>query len=168
MADDDVEEFVYESDHNGVDDSPEVAPRRRGAGRLFEVVAQFDTLQLAITAMETYSNPYSARVKGRNNRGKTSSYYWQCSYNTCGCKKEWRISTNLYTSDVVEEESVGEHSCHELLRRGLSFAHIAIIQESTDNGIKKPKNLVHAISKRSKALLLAGTIHSKLDNCNFS
>jgi hypothetical protein len=29
MADDDVEEFVYESDHNGVDESPEVAPRSR-------------------------------------------------------------------------------------------------------------------------------------------
>jgi hypothetical protein len=37
MSDDDVEEFVYESDHNGVDDSPEVAPKRRVEGRLFEI-----------------------------------------------------------------------------------------------------------------------------------
>ena len=99
--------------------------------------------------MTAYNNPVTTRVKGRNNGGKTSTYYWQCSYNKCGCKKEWRISTNLYTSDVVEEESVGEHSCHELLQRnggrGLSHAHVAIIQESYNNGVKKPKNLVHLL-----------------------
>ena len=79
----DAEEFfVYESDHNGVDDSPQVAPKRLREGQFFVIVAHHDSLQLAITAMKSYNNHVTTRVKGRNNRGRTASCYWYCSFNT--------------------------------------------------------------------------------------
>ena len=102
MSDDDGEEVVFESDQNEVIDSPiEVAAKRRGEGRLFDIVAHHDSLRLAIAAMKSNNNHATTRVKGCNIRGRTASYYWQFSYNTCGCTKERRISTNLYTSDVI-------------------------------------------------------------------
>ena len=66
----------------------------------------------------------------------------------------------MYTSDVVEEESVGEHSCHELLQRnggrGLSDALVAIVHDAINMGAKKPKNILNIIRTRAEDLLDAG------------
>ena len=81
--------------------------------------------------MEKYNGPTQTRYKGRDNRGLSSTYYWNCTFKSCGCLKEYRIATNKYDSTILEEESVGEHECYDLLQRngakGMSYSQVAIM-----------------------------------------
>jgi hypothetical protein len=82
----------------------------------------------------------------------------------------YEIVKNL-TSEVIEE-SVGEHSCHELFQknggRGLSDAHVAIRHDAINMGVKRPNFFINIMRTRAAELLVAGIIHFKLEICCFS
>ena len=141
------------------DDEP-VVKRRRGEGRHWNVLATHQSVVAGIEAMESHNHPVVTRLKGRVNRGVSVSFYWSCAKKSSGCKKEWRIATSMFSSVVCEEESQGEHTCHELFERnggrGLSFAQVKIVNDATELGILKPKLVIEYFSKKSKELLAEG------------
>ena len=156
---DDGHEIVYEPDEPQEEEIIEDA-KKRGPGRLFFTVAEHNSVLEGFAAMEQYNDPIKTRNKGRNNRGVTATYYWSCAYKVCGCLKEYRISTNRYDSTVLEEESVGDHECHELLQRnggrGMSYDQVAIMDYAATIGRKTPKDIVAVFGAKNKSLLDAG------------
>ena len=108
---DDGNEIIYEPDEPDEDDIIEDA-KKRGLGRAFFSVAEHDSVQESFAAIEKYNNLIRTRY-----RGQSSTFYWYCTFRSCGCKKEYRISTHKYDSTILKQESVGEHEWHELLQR---------------------------------------------------
>ena len=153
---DDGHEIVYEPDEPEEEDIIEDA-KKRGLGRSYFTIAEHDSVKEGFAAMAKYNIPTKTRYKGRKNRGMSSTYYWYCKFRSCGCPKEFRLATNLYTSTVVEQESVGAHHCHDLLQRnggrGMSFSQVAIIN---DAGRKTPKEIIEIFGAKNKSLLDAG------------
>jgi hypothetical protein len=138
--------LTYQTDsddeHVGADVS--IDPHRwRGKGRSWSFVRLHDNLQSGFTAMNNSNVPLVTRLKGRNNRGKTAAYYFDCVKKSCGCTKQWRLVTALDSLLVREEETSEDHSFHEnFLRnggRGMSTEQVAIVDEAFRLNIKKPK-----------------------------
>ena len=150
---DDGHEIIYEPDEPDEDDRIEDA-KKRGLGRSFFNVAEHDSVQEGFAAIEKYNNPIRTRYRGRTNRGQSSTYYWYCTFRSCGCKKEYRISTNKYDSTILEQESVGEHEWHELLQRnggrGMSYSQVAMMDYA---GRKTPKEITEIFCAKNKSIL---------------
>ena len=141
-------------DENVVNDIPSVPQRKRGKGFSWSFVTMHENLQCGITVMKSYNVPDVTRLKGRNNRGKTASYYYECVKKSCGCTKQWRLVTALDSLLVTEEETSDDHTCHENFRRnggrGMSTEQVAIVDEAFRMNIKKPKAVLNYF--RNKAL----------------
>ena len=153
---DDSHEINYEPDEPDEDDRTEDA-KKRGLGRTFFNVAEHDSVQEGFAAIEKYNNPIRTRYRGRTNRGQLSTYYWYCTFRSCGCKKEYRISTNKYGSTILEQESVGEHEWHELLQRNggreMSYSQVTMMDYASR---KTPKEIIEIFCAKNKSILDAG------------
>ena len=168
--DEDSQLFVYSSE----DDRPLLCDvvndgkqsKKRGPGRKWCVTTLHESLARAVERIGEYNVPTVTRLKGRTNRGKTASYYFYCSYKSCGCTKEWRLVTKLDSFDVTEEESIGDHSCHELFERnggrGLSTIQVQIVDEAFMLGMSKPSIIIEFFNQKEKVLLAAGTLYKKI------
>ena len=159
MSDDSLE-LRYASGDDGETEDVPIAKRRRGEGRSWTLIGTHRTVAEGVIAMEAHNDPVVTRLKGRRNRGVSVAYYWNCAKKSCGCQKEWRISTSMFSPLVCEEESVGEHSCHELFERnggrGLSYAQVAVVNDAVALGILKPKEVIEYFEKSAKDLLTTG------------
>ena len=144
-----------------------VVKRRRGEGRTWNVVATHQTVALGKQAMEKHNDPVVTRVKGRTNRGVSVAFYYTCVKKSCGCTKEWRIATSLFSSVVCEEESEGEHTCHELFQRnggrGLTFTQLKILNDATELGILTPKLILEHFLKKAQELLIEGIFFADMN-----
>ena len=153
---DDGHEIIYGPDVHDEDDIIKDA-KKRGLGRSYFNVAEHDSVQEGFAAIEKYNNPIRTRYRGRTNRGQSSTYYWYCTFRSCGCKKEYRISTNKYDSTILEQESVGEHEWHVLLQRdggrGMSYSQVANIDYA---GRKTPKEIIEIFCAKNESILDAG------------
>ena len=89
----------------------DVVIKRRGPGRDYFTVVYHDSVVSAIAAMDKYNKSVVTRIKGRNSRNVSCSYYWNCVYKSFGRTKEFRIVTNMNDGDIVEVESEGDHIC---------------------------------------------------------
>jgi hypothetical protein len=139
---------------------PGVKKRGRGKGLSWGNIATYPSLPDAFSHIESINSPVVTRLKGRITRGKTNAYYYLCTKVSCGCTKQWRLCTLLYSAEVVEEETRGYHSCHDLYRRnggrGLNDAQVTILNEAVTMGISKPINVIEVFQFRADAILLAG------------
>lgn len=147
--------YQTDSDDENVEDDFYIDPqRKRGKARSWSFVRVHDNLQCGITSMNSSNVPIVSRLKGRNNRGKTASYYFDCVKKSCGCTKQWRLVTALDSLLVTEEETSEDHICHDNFRRnggrGMSTEQVAIVDEAFRIGIKKPKSVLKYF--RDKAL----------------
>ena len=97
---DDGHDIVYEPDEPEEEDIIEDA-KKRGLSRSYFTVAEHDSVEEGFAAMEKYNNPIRTRYRGRKNRGLSSTYYWYCIFRSCGCQKEYRISTKKYDSTIL-------------------------------------------------------------------
>ena len=82
------EVLTYHSDsdvEDGEDDPPTNHQRKRGIARVWSFVRLHDNLQSGFQSMNDSNVPILTRLKGRNNRGKTASYYYYCVKKSCGC-----------------------------------------------------------------------------------
>lgn len=136
--------YRSDSDDDIVEDGLSVnPPRKRGKGLSWLIVSMHDNLQAGFKSMIMHNVPVVTRLKGRNNRGKTASYYFHCVKKSCGCNKQWRLVTLLDSLLVSEEESTEDHICHDNFRRnggrGMSTEQVAIVDEAFRIGLKKPK-----------------------------
>ena len=145
-----------------------VVKRRRGEGRHWDVIATHQTVALGIQAMEKHNDPVVTRVKGRTNRGVSVAFYYTCVKKSCGCTKEWRIATSMFSSIVCEEESQGEHTCHDFYKRnggrGLTFAQLKILNDATELGILTPKLILEHFLKKAEEVLTEGNIFANINN----
>lgn len=146
--------FSYDStddDEDEFDDLPLVVSKKRGVGRSWSFIKNHDNLELGMKSMSEYNHPTVTRLKGRNNRARTASYYFYCAMKSCGCTKEWRIVTSYDSLIVREEESTGDHVFHDKLvrngGRGMSFDQVKLVDQAFEMGIKKPKAVLDFIKK---------------------
>ena len=135
--------------------------RGRGKGLSWINIATHPSLLDAFSYIDNSINsPVVSRLKGRSTRGKTNAYYYMCPKVSCGCTKQWRLSTLLYSAEVVEEETRGDHYCHDLYKRnggrGLNDAQVTIHNEAVAIGISKPTSIIEVFQYRADAILLAG------------
>ena len=76
------------------------------------------------------------------------------------------MSTDLYSAEVTEEESRGDHCNHDLYKRnggrGLNDAQVTIISEAFTMGIKKPASVFEVFQMRAEAIHDAGMSISQL------
>ena len=96
--DDDGLEFQYQPDDHVDNDVPavDVVIKRRGPGRDYFTVAYHDfTVVSAMAAMRKYNESVVTRVKGRNNRNVSCSYYWNFVYKSCCCTKKFRLVSHM-------------------------------------------------------------------------
>jgi hypothetical protein len=140
--------YQTDSDDNSVGDDFSIDPqRKRGKGRSWSFVREHDNLQTGLTAMNNCNVPIITRLKGRNNRGKTAAYYFDCVKKSCGCTKQWRLVTAIDSLLVTEEETFDDHSCHENFRRnggrGMTIEQVAIVDEAFCLKIRKPKAVLN-------------------------
>jgi hypothetical protein len=135
-------------------DDVQLPIKRRGCGLSWRVIAVHPTLLLAFDSLTIDGS--IPRLKGRTNRGKTSSYYYSCTMKSCGCTKQWRFVTALDSSEVAEEESAGDHSHHDELQRnggrGLSFDQVKIVDEIHAYKIKRPLRILEIFTEKAKSL----------------
>jgi hypothetical protein len=112
----------------------------RGGGEK-SFVGIHDNMQSGFAVMNNSNVPVVTRLKGRNNRGKTASYYFDCVKKSCGCTKQWRLVTSLDSLLVREEETSEDHVYHDTFHsgRGMSTEQAAIVDEAFRLNIKKPK-----------------------------
>jgi hypothetical protein len=152
--------FAYESgdDAESVDEVEKPPRKTRGRGIIWNLITVHPTLVATLESRTVEGS--TPRLKGRNNRGKTSSYYSCCTMKSCGCTKQWRFCTALDTDEVTEEESAGEHSHHDDLQRnggrGLSFNQVKIVDEMHAMKITKPLLIIDNFIKKAKDLHEAG------------
>ena len=145
--------YQTDSDEESVGDAHIGLHRQRGKGRSWSFVIVHDNLQSAFTVMNNSNVPVVTRLKGRNNRGKTAAYYFDCVKKSCGCTKQWRLVTALDSLLVTEEETLEDHSCHENFRRnggrGMSTEQVAIVDEAFRLKIKKPKAVLDYFTNKA-------------------
>lgn len=152
--------FAYESgDDAQIVDEVEQPPRKtRGCGIIWDLITVYPNLESAFESLNVEGS--TPKLKGRQNRGKTSSYYYSCVMKSCGCTKQWRFCTALDSYEVTEEESVGEHSHHDDMQRnggrGLSFDQVRIVDEVHALKITKPLLIIEIFIKKAKELHEAG------------
>ena len=152
--------FAYESgdDAENVDDVEQIPRKTRGCGIIYQVIAVHQTLVAAFDSLLTEGQ--DPRLKGRINRGTTSTYYYSCTMKSCGCTKQWRFCTAADSFEVTEEESVGDHSHHDDLQRnggrGLSFEQVKIVDEVHALRVNKPLLIIDIFNKKAKELHEAG------------
>ena len=158
MSNDD-EVCVHESG-----DDTEIAdePRKfRGQGRMWDMVAIHPTLRIAKEIMLAHNVPVITRRTGRINRGKTMAFYYTCVKKSCGCTKEWRLSTALDSYEVMEDESPGDHINHDKEERnggrGLSFDQVKIVDEAFEMGVKKPLEVIEFFMEKAWTQLQEGS-----------
>jgi hypothetical protein len=155
-----------ENDQEPIAPVPVVKKRGRGKGRSWIIIAKYPSLPDGFTHIESLNKPVVSRLKGRITRGKTNAYYYLCTKVSCGCTKQWRLSTDLYSAVVTEEESRGDHCNHDLYKRnggrGLSDAQVTIISEAFAMGIKKPASVLEVFHMRADAIHDAGLLISQL------
>ena len=170
MSDDSLE-LSYASGDDGETEDVPVAKKRRGEGRSWTLLGTHRTVAEGVIAMEAHNDPVVTRLKGRRNRGVSVAYYWNCAKKSCGCQKEWRISTSMFSPLVCEEESVGEHSCHELFERnggrGLSYLQVEILNGAVALGILKSKELIEHFKLKAAELLATGITNSHEHVCGY-
>lgn len=133
--------------------SEEDLPRKRGTARSWSFVKIHVNLQAGFKCMRDLNIPTMTRLKGRNNRGKTASYYYYCVKKSCSCTKEWRLVTALDSLLVTEEETSEDHVLREMYTknggRGSSFEQVKIVDESFRLGIKKPKFVIKFFERQA-------------------
>ena len=139
--------FAYESgdDAESVDEVEQPPRTTRGCGIIWDLVAVHLNLEATIESLAVKGS--TPRLKGRKNRGKTSSYYWSHA----GAQ-----NNALDSYEVTEEESVGKHSHHDDLQRnggrGLSFNQVRIVDEMHALKITKPLLIIEIFIKKAKEL----------------
>lgn len=158
MAGDD-EAFVHESgDDAGIADEPR---KYRGQGILWDLVTLHPTLRIAKEIMLAHNIPVITRRAGRINRGKTMAFYYTCVKKSCGCTKEWKLTTELDSYKVLEEESPGDHINHDKEERnggrGLSFDQVKIVDEAFEIGVKKPLEVIEFFIEKAWTQLQEGS-----------
>lgn len=152
-------EFHYSSDEeeNLEVDVDIVHKNKRGKGKEFYTIRTHATMAIAVASMDTIN-----RKKGRRNRGVTLAVYYHCKFKSCGCNIEWRLVTSLHSFEVIEEESVGQHTGHELLKRnggrGLSFDQVAMLATATRLMIRKPSTIITYFENIAREILTEGKI----------
>ena len=155
-----------ENDQEPIAPVPVVKKRGLGKGRSWIIIAKYPSLPDGFTHIESLNKPVVSRLKGRITRGKTNAYYYLCTKVSCGCTKQWRLSTGLYSAEVTEEESRGDHCNHDLYKRnggrGLNDAQVTIISEAFTMGIKKPASVFEVFQMRAEAIHDAGMSISQL------
>ena len=151
----------------------DIVKRGRGKAISWVLTAEFPTIVDALDHIDRLNKPVVTRVKGRIHRGKTSAFYYACTKVSCGCTKKYRLITSMYTAEVREEESRGDHILHEKFQRnggrGLSYDQVDIIREASNMGIKKPGSVLEVFQMKADQLRIAGMYISNLslDSCVF-
>ena len=146
------------------DDPPEpvVIPRRRGKGQSWILIAEHPTLIEAMKHIDRVNTPLVTRLTGRITRGITYCYYYTCNMKSCGCTKEWRIRTSIYTEVVYEEVTPGEHIYHNNFKRnggrGLSDEQVNVFKEAFYVGITKPSAVLNFVERKAELLHNAGVL----------
>ena len=156
--------FVYQSgdeDEAVIDAGIPIVPKKfRGRGRIWEVRELHPNLAAAKVSMLKHNAPVVRRLVGRVNRGRTISFYYYCVKRSCGCTKEWRLSTVLTSCMVTEEESTGDHINHDKEERnggrGLSFDQVKIVDDAFAVGILKPMQFIQVFERKAKLQLETG------------
>ena len=157
----DNENVVEDDGQEPIAPIPVEKKRGRGKGLSWINIATHPSLLDAFSYIDNSINsPVVSRLKGRSTRGKTNAYYYMCTKVSCGCTKKWRLITLLDSAEVVEEETRGDHCCHDLYKRnggrGLNDAQVTILNEAVALGIKKPTSIIEVFQYRADAILLAG------------
>lgn len=154
--------YAYESGDDAESEKDDVQQpiKRRGCGLSWYVIAMHPTLPSAFDSLNIEGS--TPRLKGRTNRGKTSSYYYSCTKKSCGCTKQWRFVTALDSHEVAEEESAGDHSHHDELERnggrGLSFDQVKIVDEIHALKIKRPSRILELFVEKAHVLHESGML----------
>lgn len=117
-------------------------------------------LDAAKVSMQKHNAPVLRRLKGTLNRGKTLTQYYYCVKKSCGCTKQWRLITSLYSHLVTEEETTGDHINHDKEERnggrGLTFDRVKIVHDAFAVGVKKPMQFIKVFERKAKLELEAG------------
>ena len=145
-------------------------PRKRGKMLPWSIVCVHENLQAATQSMLSHNVPVITRLKGRNNRGKTASYYYHCIKVSCGCTMQWRLVTALDSLLVTEEVTSGGHVSHDNFRRnggrGLSTEQVTIVDEAFRLGIKKPKFVLKYFEDKAIQNPTAGEFYYSTDTAS--
>lgn len=152
-------EYQYSSSEEeklDVDDEI-VIKNKRGKGKEWYPVRTHASMLIATRSVDS-----AFRKKGRTNRGRTMAVYYHCRFKSCGCKMEWRLVSEVFSYAVVEEETVGFHTCHDLLQRnggrGLSFDQVQMLDTAYRLGIKKPASIVKYFENIAREIYDEGKI----------
>lgn len=135
------------TDHKFVDASqpPLKRTRTRGVNLQWKQITIHDNLESALSLYSPEKMLERDLIKGKVVRTKTAVYNYSCGKKTCGCPKQYRISTVQCSVEVIEEETVDDHSNHDQHQRnngrGLSYAQSDIIEEALKENLKKPQQV---------------------------
>jgi hypothetical protein len=119
--------------------------RTRGVNLQWKQITIHDNLESALKLYSPEKMLERDLIKGKVVRTKTAVYNYSCGKKTCGCPKQYRISTVQCSVEVIEEETVEDHSNHDQHQRnngrGLSYAQSDIIEEALKENMKKPQQV---------------------------
>lgn len=128
--------------------------RRRGKAIDWKFVKKFPTLDEARAEFSRNNLVGNEQFLGRKYTGKTSAIYINCQKVICGCNKKWRLVSSQSCTDVVLEETLEDHSKHELFQRGggngLNSSQMKLTQEALlQNSRMKPLQILHYFRDRA-------------------
>ena len=137
------------------------AKKTRGVNLKWRQIAVHDNVDIALSLYSPTKMIERDLIKGKVVRTKTVVYNYSCGKKTCGCKKQYRLITVQCASEVIEEETVGDHINHDQYERnngrGLSFSQSRIIEDAlTDNNIKPQKVFDYFVTVAERGILREG------------
>jgi hypothetical protein len=133
------------ADHKFAEQLQPPLKRTRGVNLQWKQITIHDNLESALNLYSAEKMLERDLIKGKVVRTKTAVYNFSCGKKTCGCPKQYRISTVQCSVEVIEEETVDDHSNHDQHQRnngrGLSYAQSDIIEEALKENMKKPQQV---------------------------
>ena len=120
--------------------------RTRGGNLNWKQVAVHDSLEIALSHYSTERLIEKDLIKGKIAGTKTLVYNFSCGKKTCGCRKQYRLTTVQCAVEVIEEETFGEHENHDQYQRnngrGLSYAQSSIVEDAIRNNLTKTQQVI--------------------------
>jgi hypothetical protein len=125
-----------------------VAPpkRKRGANLKWKLIGNYDTMADGLNEYSKEKLLERGLIVGKVARSKTVVYNYSCNKRYCGCLKQYRITAVKHSTEVIEEETVGDHNSHELhkrnSRRGMSFEQNNMMEDAIRHNYKRPMQVI--------------------------
>lgn len=129
-----------------IDGNAVVLKRKRGANLKWKFIGNFMDMAGALEYYTKEKLIERELIVGKVARSKTTVYNYSCNKRYCGCTKQYRLTATKFSTVVVEEETMGDHSNHDKHQRnsgrGLSFKQNEQMEDALRHNCRKPMQVI--------------------------